>query len=470
MKTRQILMALTLGGVFASSPASAFFGTKKTGEEDKPEVVLSGARQFAEGQPAELRPFFELLWAEGERNAVLNFSRLGLAAMELGRHALAAAAFDEAILRIESIYANDPNAEKAKSLWNAEKVKDFKGEPYERSMTYYYRGLLYLQAGDYQNARAAFQSAERHDSVSEKEQFQSDFGLMNYLAGWATRCDGDASRANEFLEKARAQDATNFASLTLDAPFLVLVDAGPAPVKSASGQHKELLGIAAGGGQADDIRALHESGGPTGLDALRPQQVASVSYQATTRGGRPVQAILDGKAQFKSTAETVGNVALTAGTTAMMTAGQTGDRDAATAGAVIALIGLFSKAVADATTPEADIRSWDTLSDGVHMFPAGYVPVTRPDFTVRFQSGDQERQAPLTMYARHGRCAIGWARTRSALDTGRGGEARMPARPDVAESDRGLKNRAFRAQLATQFAAPVGERSGATTVTADRKE
>lgn len=470
MTLRKTMLAIAVGSVMAAQPASAFFGTKKTGEEDKPEIVLTGARQYAESHPVELRPFFEALWAEGERNAVLNFSRLGLAAMERGNLPLAAAALDEAILRIESIYANDPNAEKAKSLWNAEKVKDFKGEPYERSMTYYYRGLLYLQAGDYQNARAAFQSAERHDSVSEKEQFQSDFGLMNYLAGWATRCDGDRSRADDFLEKARAQDASNFASITLDSPFLILVDAGPAPVKSASGQHKELLGIAAGGGPTDEIRGLQESGGPTGLGTLQPQQVASVSYQATTRGGRPVQAILDGKAQFKSTAEEVGKVAVGVGTTTMMTAGQTGDRDAATAGAVIALIGLFSKAVAEATTPEADVRTWDTLSDAIHMFQAGYVPVTRPDVTVRYQNGDIEKQAPLTMYGKHGRCAIGWARTRSALDSVRGGEARFPAKPEVAESDRGLKNRAFRAQLATQFAAPVAERSGSATVTADRQE
>ena len=81
MTLRKTMLAIAVGSVMAAQPASAFFGTKKTGEEDKPEIVLTGARQYAESHPVELRPFFEVLWAEGERNAVLNFSRLGLAAM-----------------------------------------------------------------------------------------------------------------------------------------------------------------------------------------------------------------------------------------------------------------------------------------------------------------------------------------------------------------------------------------------------
>lgn len=114
----------------------------------------SDVQSFIASKPIPLQPFFKTLFEEGERNAVLNYDRLGLAALENKNFDIADKAFDMAITRIDAIYADNAAAEAARSKFHEEAVKDFKGESYERAMTYYYRGLLYLNSGEYDNARA----------------------------------------------------------------------------------------------------------------------------------------------------------------------------------------------------------------------------------------------------------------------------------------------------------------------------
>ena len=41
-------------------------------------------------------------------------------------------------------------------------------------MTYYYRGLLFMARGDYENARASFRSAEYQDTISSNETYAGD--------------------------------------------------------------------------------------------------------------------------------------------------------------------------------------------------------------------------------------------------------------------------------------------------------
>ena len=63
-----------------------------------------------------------------------------------------------------------PNKEaaKARRLFRNESDKPFVGEPYERAMAYFYRGIIYWRDGEMDNARACFRSAEFEDSDAEK--------------------------------------------------------------------------------------------------------------------------------------------------------------------------------------------------------------------------------------------------------------------------------------------------------------
>src|SRR4051812_5792486 len=69
--------------------------------------------------------------------------RLAASALRLGNLAEAKAKLDDAITRIGGIRANDETAKKARGYFSPERDKTFIGEPYERVMAYYYRGLLY---------------------------------------------------------------------------------------------------------------------------------------------------------------------------------------------------------------------------------------------------------------------------------------------------------------------------------------
>jgi tetratricopeptide (TPR) repeat protein len=257
--------------------------------------IMTDAQLFAADKQSQLQPIFNALYVEGEHNAVLNFNYLGLAALEVGEYRVAEKAFDAAIDRIEAIYADNPSAKKAKSVFSAEKVKDFKGEPYERAMTYFYRGVLYLRVGDYQNARASFLSAERQSTLSENEAYDSTFGLMDYLAGWSSYCDGDAARAQELRDRAAKAQPEIFASLQPNVSYIGLIDVGTGPVKFGTGQYKEKLSFR----PSEEVPAIAtvDAHAAAVSDTIL---AGDLNWQATTRGGRPVDAILNGKAQWKS--------------------------------------------------------------------------------------------------------------------------------------------------------------------------
>lgn len=342
-------------------PANAATTPEQVKERATAFTVKTTSKMASTGN---LKPMLERLYLEGERNATLNVQRIGLAALHLGELELAGKMFEVATNRIEMIYADNPEAQKAKSLWTAEKVKDFKGEPYERAMAHYYRGLVFAAKGDFQNARAMFKQAEYQDTVAESEAYASDFSLMPYMAGWVSFCDGNTALANDYLKQATKGD-TNFSSLAVDKPLLVLFETGRAPKKIGAGEHKEALQFES---YNDSVtRPANACETSNSCDITNFVQGADIGFQATTRGGRPFDAILNGKAAFKSGAETVANVGHTVGLVGMNLAAQTGNSDSAALGLLGMFAGIAAKEVAKATATQADIREWEQLPNNVWL-------------------------------------------------------------------------------------------------------
>lgn len=446
LRLSAVSMAIAVTVVCQPASAQGFLGSlfsgKGTGAEDSTSKVIEDARAYSLKHEEWARPFMYALYRDGEWSAVLNFQRLGLAAMERQRFDLARKAFDEAITRVEAIYADDANAAKARSVFNEEKVKDYKGEPYERAMLYFYRGLLYLHEGDYQNARASFLAADRHVSLSSAElaTYASDFGMMKYLAGWASSCDGDTGRAEQLIGDAQSADALARALPVKPANSIILVDTGPAPVKWGDGKYSEVLKFKAGGGPDEDFKIKTEGGAE--VSAL--QLAGDVTYQATTRGGREVDGIMQGKARFKDTAGTVGDTALAVGQQTALLGAMSGDRGTANAGMAGLLIGLIAKGVEASTTPAADLRAWDSLPAAVKIYNA-------PDVAkapVHLSMAGVSRAAPL--HAAKGQCSFAWARTRSALTVAMGGVVAI-AEDKPVEANRGERNKALRAMLVDEL-------------------
>ena len=331
-----------------------------------PEVDPKAIQAYLADKPAKTHKLYAKVMTEGERNRVLNLLRAGLASMELGHKDLAARSFDEALLTIETVYAGDKKAEQARSTFTAEDRKIFRGEPYERAMAFYYRGILYLMEGDYENARASFKSGILQDTLAEQEKYRGDFALLDFLSGWASQCNSNKDLAAESYALAKKHNPKAERPGT-DHNLLVLADLGYAPVKYGDGEHNELLKIKPNSRSYAPSRAFRLNGSQQSLVNRE-----SVLWQARTREGREFDAILEGKAQFKEGAEDAakaGAAIAEAGVGVGLAGLASGNEDLAQAGvgaaAVGGLISIFASAAAEATKPQADTRQWDNLPESI---------------------------------------------------------------------------------------------------------
>ena len=266
------------------------------------------------------------------RDRVLWEYRLAAAAMRQGKFDLAKQNLDDALLMLGGIYGKDADAKKARGYFHGEARKTFIGEPYERSMAYIYRGILYWMDGEPDNARACFRSAEFEDSDTQNHEYAGDWVLPEYLDGLATtKLHGDGSDA--FKRAQAVAKGINLPPYRPEANALFFVEFGPGPTKFGAGEYGEEL-------------HFYTTPSPVGSAELRVDAFRipiaptdDVGFQATTRGGRVMDHILGNKAVFKSTTDTVGNVALVGG---LATAAASRDRTTEEVGLGIALAGLVS--------------------------------------------------------------------------------------------------------------------------------
>ena len=174
--------------------------------------------------------------AEGaERDRVLHACREAAAALRAGRDDLAKSRLDEAIARIGGIITDDASAARARGLFAGEDAKVFIGEPYERVMVYYYRGLLYWRDGEPDNARACFRSGSFIDAGATEEKHDADYVLLDYLDGLATvKLQGNGAEA---LARARAHagERRPLPDYNPAANVLVFAEYGHGPRKYAAG-------------------------------------------------------------------------------------------------------------------------------------------------------------------------------------------------------------------------------------------
>jgi len=106
-------------------------------------IMVDGPMMITNGPPQD-----KVLWQY----------RTAAAAMRRGQFDFARQLLDDALLTTGGI-STDKSARLARSYFHPESRKTFIGEPYERVMAFYYRGILYWMDGEPDNARACFRSA-----------------------------------------------------------------------------------------------------------------------------------------------------------------------------------------------------------------------------------------------------------------------------------------------------------------------
>lgn len=394
---------LVLAGAAAALAACAGSPARVPVSQDEIDAYLAD-------KPADMRGVLTGVVAEPEEDRVRNQLRAGLAALEAGHDDLAAGLFDDALLTIEAIYGGDERAEAARGMFSAEDRKIFRGEPYERAMAYYYRGVLYLMEEDYENARASFRSGFLQDGMAEEEEFRQDFSLLAFLEGWASQCNGDRGLADEAFALAREGNA-GVRRPGRRENLLVLADLGSAPVKYTDGEYDELLKIRRGEGKTGSA-AVRLAG------MSRPLPNAEdIARQAMTRGGREFDHVLANKAVFKEEVADAAEAAEAAALGALATAqvGQAmGDYDMAMAGSIAALtsslFAIGAQVASDSTETAADIRQWDNLP-GMVFYGAYRIdgPASPPSISITGVD-----RAGMTRHGGGEACRIAWIRAPSA--------------------------------------------------------
>lgn len=177
-----------------------------------------------------------------DENYVLNNLRLGSIALSAYDLDEAEGAFLRAWEIINAGGVNSGGRDVA-AVWVSEKLKIWKGEPYERALASFYLGVVYYMRHDYDNARAAFENSlfklrDYADAKDEKRGYteqESTFVVAHIMLG---RCYQHLNRPDlaqmNFEQAAKLQPRlANLANETLnkEANVLLVVDFGYAPRK-----------------------------------------------------------------------------------------------------------------------------------------------------------------------------------------------------------------------------------------------
>lgn len=290
------------------------------------------------------------------KDRVLWEYRSALTAFRQGNYAEAQRQLDDALLTLGGISGGDKSARQSRRLFNEESKKTFIGEPYERVMAYFYRGILYWMNGEPDNARACFRSAQIQDSDTEGKEYRNDYVLLDYLEGLVNV--KLASDGSDSLKRAQASfKQGKLPEYNPKANALIFMEFGNGPVKYSSGEYGEQLRFRDGRSQVKGawlkLPNKHVRIGP----------IDDLLYQATTRGGRVMDHVLANKAVFKSSTDTFGDAAIISGAVLGAAGGRRGESisDTQIAGLGLVAAGIISKIFSAATSPAADTRAWDNL-------------------------------------------------------------------------------------------------------------
>jgi tetratricopeptide (TPR) repeat protein len=358
--------------------ASGFLLLLTTGcEQDKAHRSASHAvEDYRHGNFGAAEAKLEKVAQETNENFVLNNCRLGSAALADYNLDSAEAAFLRAYEVINSVGVNQGGRSLGAALVD-EKIKIWKGEPYERAMANFYLGLIYYMRHDYDNARASFENAlfklrDYSDKEDKKEDYraqESNFVLATLmLAKSWQRLGRDDMAASEFERCVGLRSDLRVLadpSRNAQSNLLLVLDFGYGPTKVTDADGS-IVGFAPPPERAGIIPhpQVILDGKPTG-DPAAFEPTIDLLAMAQDRRWQDIDTIRAIKSTL-GTASLIGGGIM--GAKGLSEEGSAQRRDLAIAGG-LALAGLALKA-----SSQADVRQWEMLPRTVFVLPLRVEP------------------------------------------------------------------------------------------------
>ncbi|MEI8246006.1 MAG: hypothetical protein WCI51_09260 [Lentisphaerota bacterium] len=355
----------------------------------RPAPKLNASPEDMQKLPPAVSNKVKKLETQDERNSVINLTEVAIDSINHRYSmpkklwpALIDEPLDLAIKRIEEVYSNTPEANKARSLWHEEETKDFKGEPYERVFVLMLRGLRYYENGDYDNAIACFKSSILQDSLATEGKFNADISLAEWMTGLCHMRLGEKSEADEAFK--RAESIRPSLKLPKESHNTIIVFfAGAGPVKKRTGKYEEILLFEKGMCNTLNIKLSTPTLGslPSFRNAL---MIEDLFFQAVTRGGRAIDLINQYKSTVKDDTKIVGNIAILLGLTAVGTAlivAASGNPvliiPLGSAGLGLIALGIGAHVTATMIKTKADIRTISGVPDRIFIWSGNILPGKR---------------------------------------------------------------------------------------------
>ncbi len=333
----------------------------------------------------------EPLAKKTDSDFVLNNLRLGSA--ELGRYDLDAAesAFLNAYEVMNSFGVNNGGRSLGAVLVD-EKIKVWKGEPFERAMANFYLGMTYYMRHDYNNARAAFENAlfklREYDEKDDKKDVEADsnFVIATVMLGrcWIQLGREDLARA-QF--EAVAKYRSDLAGLTdydreAESNLLLVVEFGHGPERATTFDGS-IVGFAPTPGEVGGIPPprVQIDGQVVNTHAFS-QAPVDLLAMAQDRKWQSIDTIRAVKSAIGTGLIAGGAIE---GSRGLNESGSRQRTDLMVSGGLLAA-GLLLKA-----TSQADTRGWEMLPRTVFLIPLKVPPGTH-DVTVDFPHAHGLRQ------------------------------------------------------------------------------
>jgi len=314
-----------------------------------------------------------------DQNFVLNNCRLGSAALAAYDLDQAENAFAKAHEVMDSVGVNDGGRTLGATLVD-EKVKVWKGEPYERAMANFYLGITYYMRRDYGNARASFENAlfklrdyKSDDKKSDQyQEVESNFALGLLMLGktWQRLGREDLARGNfdRAIKLRPGLQALADYNWNDKSNVLLVIDFGYGPRKITDADGS-IVGLGPTPAQAGPIPhpMVTLNGGMLDLGGLA-QPPVDLLRLAQDRTWQSIDTI-------RVVKSAVGTGLIAAGAYEATRSRNQGNIEA---GLAMAAVGLLLKA-----TSQADVRQWEMLPRTVFILPLQIKPGTY-DLSVGF--------------------------------------------------------------------------------------